>query len=164
MYLIYAIDSHTFGFITRAAGCTAARFWREPDVFSSCGKALLLGSALWVVPLASASAHIPADEGPDPGCTVLDGTRGIALEVIAPHSADFCALLAQAVAVDVLHTHVGVTPALWHYAGATRNCRLHLATRAKPQITVYNSRKACHWLRLSGWHAVEPSPGKPIRA
>jgi hypothetical protein len=138
-------------------------FGREPDVFTSCGKALLLGSALCLVPLAGASAQIPPDEGPDPGCTVLDGWRQIALEVIAPHSADFCPLLAQAFGADVLHTRVGVTPARWHYAGSTRSCRLHLGTRAKPQITIYNSRKACRWLRLSGWIPVEPGPGKPIR-
>ena len=133
-------------------------------MLSSCGKALLLSSAMCVMPLADASAHIPEEPGPDPGCTVLEGTRQISLEVIAPHSADFCPLLARAFGEDVLHTRVGMTPALWHYAGATRTCRLHLGTRPKPQITIYNSHKACRWLLTSGWLAVEPAPAPRGRA
>jgi hypothetical protein len=131
---------------------------KEPDVFSSCGKALLVSSALCLMPLTDASARIPEEPGPDPGCTVLEGTRQISLEVIAPHSADFCPLLARAVGEDVLHARVGITPALWHHAGAKRTCRLHLGTRPQPQITIYNSHKACRWLQTSGWLPVDPPP------
>jgi hypothetical protein len=123
---------------------------------SSGMNALLLTSALCLLPLAEASARIPEDPGKDPGCTVIEGTRQISLEVIASHSADFCPLLARAVGEDVLHARVGMTPALWHYAGATRTCRLHLGTRPTPQITIYNSRMACRWLQTSGWRRVEP--------
>jgi hypothetical protein len=125
-------------------------------VLSSPGRTLLLTAALCLLPLAEASARIPEDSGPDPGCTVIEGTRQISLEVIAAHSADFCPLLARAVGEDVLRARVGMTPALWHYAGAKRTCRLHLGTRPKPQITIYNSREACRWLQRSGWLPVEP--------
>ena len=158
MYLLYEIAGHTFGFVTRAPGCPVARRRRSPPCSHRVGKALLVSSALCLMPLTDASAHIPEESGPDPGCTVLEGTRQISLEVIAPHSADFCPLLARAVGEDVLHARVGITPALWHQAGATRTCRLHLGTRKQPQITIYNSRKACRWLQTSGWLPVEPPP------
>ena len=89
--------------------------------------------------------------GEDPGCTVAEPTARITLVVVAPHSADFCPLLARAVGTSVLGTRVGMSPSRWHYADATRTCRLRLAAKPRPQITVYNSRKACRWLMAGGW-------------
>ena len=114
-------------------------------------RALVVASALCLVPLADAVAEIPAEPGKDPGCTVAEPTRRITLEVVASHSDDFCPLLARAIGPDVFHVRVGMSPTRWHYAGATRTCQLRLAAKPKPQITVYNSRKACRWLMAAGW-------------
>ena len=115
-------------------------------------KALLLAAALCVVPLAEAHAGLPGEKtGKDPGCTVVEPTRKLTLEVVIPHSADFCPLLARALGEDVLDTAVGMTENLWHYAGAKLSCGLYMPAFPKRRITIYNSRKACHWLELSGW-------------
>lgn len=118
---------------------------------SAPGRALLICSVLCLLPLADARAGIPAEPGEDPGCTVAEPTARITLVVVAPHSADFCPLLARAVGTSVLGTRVGMSPSRWHYADATRTCRLRLAAKPRPQITVYNSRKACRWLMAGGW-------------
>ena len=115
------------------------------------GRALLVASVLCLVPLAEADAGIPAEPGKDPGCTVVEPARRVTLVVVASHSADFCSLLAGAVGPDVFDTRVGMSPTRWHYAGAKRTCRLRLAAKPKPQITVYNSQKVCRWLMRSGW-------------
>lgn len=111
----------------------------------------LLASALLVLPLAEAEAKFPPEPGKDPGCTVAEPTARVTLELVALHSADLCPMLAYAVGKDVLHARVGMSPALWHYAGARRSCRLHLAAKPTPNITVYNSRQACRWLTTAGW-------------
>ena len=135
-------------------------------MFSSCGKALLVSSALCLMPLTDASAHIPEEPGPDPGCTVLEGTRQISLEVIAPHSADFCPLLARAVGEDVLHARVGITPALWHQAGARARVvstwergssrRSRSTTRARPAA-------GCRRAAGSRSNRLRPGTGRPRR-
>lgn len=117
---------------------------------------LLLVAAALVLPLANAKAEIPGEPGKDPGCTVVSDPQRVTLEVVTPHSADFCTLLARAFGEDVLHAQVGVTPSLWHYASAKLSCRLHLAPLPKRTITVYNSPAACHWLERSGWATTKP--------
>ncbi len=118
---------------------------------------LLLSAALFVLPLANAHAGIPGEPGKDPGCTVASDPHRITLEVVTPHSADFCPLLARAFGEDVLHAQVGITPSLWHYASAKLSCRLHLAPLPKRRITVYNSPAACRWLEGSGWATTPTS-------
>ena len=166
MYLLYEIAGHTFGFVTRAPGLSGRSPQKEPDVFSSCRKALLVSSALCLMPLTDASAHIPEESGPDPGCTVLEGTRQISLEVIAPHSADFCPLLARAVGEDVLHARWGSPPrsgtrpaprarvvSTWE-RGSSRRSRS--TTRARPAA-------GCRRAAGSRSNRLRPGTGRPRR-
>ena len=118
------------------------------------GRAVLVASVLCLMPLAEADAGIPPEPGKDPGCTVAEPARRATLVVVASHSADFCKLLAGAVGPDVFQSGVGMSPMRWHYPGAKRSCRLRLIAKPKPQITVYNSPKACSWLMRSGWRHV----------
>jgi hypothetical protein len=121
---------------------------------------LLSAAVLVLQPLGDAHAGIPGEPGKDPGCTVSYDPHLVTLEVVTPHSADFCPLLARAFGEDVLHDRVGVTPSLWHFRGAKLSCRLHLYAVPSRTITIYNSPAACRWLEGSGWARTRPATGK----
>jgi hypothetical protein len=91
------------------------------------------------------------------GCTMAVPARRATIEVQIADGRDFCELMSHALADDVFHASVVVTPRLlWHYADGTLSC--HLRYRATPsRLTIRNSPPACHWMRrvASGWH-VEP--------
>jgi hypothetical protein len=68
-------------------------------------------------------------------------------------AADFCELVSQALAGDVFHAPLLVTPGqIWHYPGATITCRLHYRN-CRDRLTVRNSPDACDWLnrRAPNW-------------
>jgi hypothetical protein len=127
------------------------------------GSAVLRGprmlACVVVFVLAAVSLHAPAARawlppgpGKDPGCTIVEPTHRMTLEVTIPDSFEFCPMLARALSEDVLELHVGITQTRWHYAHAGLTCRLHQAPPLNGRrITVYNSRRACHWLAQSGW-------------
>jgi hypothetical protein len=114
------------------------------------GVSCLLAVCLLVPP--SAGAWLPPEPGKDPGCTIVEPTHLVTLEVTIPDSYEFCPMLARALSEDVLGVRVGITPSRWHYANARLTCHLRQSSPfARRRITVYNSRKACHWLAQGIW-------------
>jgi hypothetical protein len=86
-------------------------------------------------------------------CTMAVPPVGASVEVEIPNASDFCELVSHALAGDVFHAPVLVTPgALWHYSGAALSCRLRYAD-TRHRITIRNSLAACRWLSrpATGW-------------
>jgi hypothetical protein len=76
-----------------------------------------------------------------------------ALEAEIANAGDFCELVSHALADDVFHSPVLVTPGvLWHYTAATLSCRLRYRNTSH-RITIRNSHAACRWLAqvAVGW-------------
>jgi hypothetical protein len=72
----------------------------------------------------AAWAWLPPEPGQELGCTVVEPTRHLTLEVTIPDSYEFCPLLARALSEDVLDVNVGITFRRWHYPVAQLSCRL----------------------------------------
>jgi hypothetical protein len=101
----------------------------------------------------------PARQSP-PGrvCTVALPTIHATIEVRIPNAGDFCELVSQALAGDVFHVPVLVTPGLaWHYADADGVLSCLLGYRnTRHRLTIRNSVPACRWLSrpTTGWRPI----------
>jgi hypothetical protein len=111
-----------------------------------------------------AGAHVSPNSPPPlkiGGCTIALPATHATVEAEIANAADFCELVSQALADDVFHAPVIVTPGrLWHYADAALSCRLRFGHTAY-RITIRNAPGACRWAtRVStGWHREESAPG-----
>lgn len=88
------------------------------------------------------------------GCTMAVPSVRATVDVEIANASDFCELVSHALAGDVFHAPVLVTPGLlWHYADAALSCRLRY--RSTPyRMTIRNSVAACRWFRriAPAWH------------
>jgi hypothetical protein len=112
--------------------------------------------ALAVVVGVTLSGGVAHATGPDTipagGCTIAAPPMEATVEARIAHADDFCELLSKALAGDVYHSAVIVTPStLWHYSGAPVSCRLRFGQTA--DMTVRNSSATCRWLarHATGW-------------
>jgi hypothetical protein len=86
------------------------------------------------------------------GCTIAAPPTAATVEARIAYADDFCELLSKALAGDVFHSAVIVTPGtLWHYSGAPVSCRLRF--RQTADMTIRNSPAACRWFarHATGW-------------
>lgn len=93
---------------------------------------------------------------PVDGCTIAAPPTQATVEARIAHAADFCELLSTALAGDVFHAAVTVTPSrLWHYPSAAVSCRLRFGRAA--HLTIRNSSATCRWLvrHASGWQPAD---------
>jgi hypothetical protein len=98
------------------------------------------------------------DSIPVGGCTIAAPPTQATVEASMAYADDFCELLSTALAGDVFHSAVIVSPStLWHYTGAAVSCRLRFGQTAA--MTVRNSPAACRWLAQhgTGWELGESS-------
>lgn len=89
------------------------------------------------------------------GCTIAAPPTQATVEARIAYADDFCELLSTALAGDVFHAAVVVTPStLWHYAGAAVSCHLRFGQTA--DLTIRNSPATCLWLARhgAGWQFV----------
>jgi hypothetical protein len=120
--------------------------------------------------VAPISASRAADSSV-PTCTIAAPAVQATVEVRLPNAADFCELVAQALAADdVFQGPVVVASGLWHYPDAVLSCRLQFRN-THDRLVIHNSTPACAWFmrRGSGWHGIlrraafsgarEPRPG-----
>jgi hypothetical protein len=113
-----------------------------------------------VVTLSGGVAHATSTDAiPVGGCTVAAPPTEATVEARIANADEFCELLSKALAGDVYHTAVIVTPStLWHYSGATVSCRLRF--RQTADMTIRNSSAACRWFarHATGWQLdAEPA-------
>jgi len=103
-----------------------------------------------LAPTATPSTAAPGDE-----CTIAAPPLAATVEARMKNAVDLCELLSMALAGDVFHGRLLVTPGkLWHYEGAQVSCRLHFGQSEDAQLSVRNSPETCRWLRrhAAGWH------------
>jgi hypothetical protein len=89
-------------------------------------------------------------------CTMADSAARATVEVQLAYAVDFCELLSKALAGDVFHAALVVTPdRLWHFAHAALSCRMRFRSE-RAWITIWNSLPACRWLKrtATGWHSA----------
>jgi hypothetical protein len=103
------------------------------------------------------AAHATSpDVIPVGGCTIAAPPTQATVEVRIAYADDFCELLSTALAGDVFHAAVVVTPStLWHYSGAAVSCRLQFGQTA--DLTIRNSPATCGWLARhgAGWQFAD---------
>jgi hypothetical protein len=121
---------------------------------------LALAVAVAVVTLFGGVAHARGlDAIPVGGCTIAAPPTEATVEARIHHAAEFCELLSKALAGDVYHSAVIVTPStLWHYSDAPVSCRLRFSQTA--DMTIRNSPAACRWFarHATGWQLdAEPA-------
>ena len=83
--------------------------------------------------LSGGIAHATGlDAIPVGGCTVAAPPTEATVEARIAHADEFCELLSKALAGDVYHSAVIVSPStLWHYSGAPVSCRLRFRQTAE---------------------------------
>ena len=113
-----------------------------------------------VVTFSGGVAHATGtDATPVGGCTIAAPPTEATVEARIANADEFCELLSRALAGDVYHSAVIVTPStLWHYSGAHVSCRLRF--RQTADMTIRNSPAACRWFarHATGWQLdAEPT-------
>jgi hypothetical protein len=91
-----------------------------------------------------------------PTCTIAAPSLQATVEARLPDAADFCELVAQALAAEVFHAPVAVAQGrLWHYPDALLDCKLQFRN-THDRLTIHNAMPACAWFmqRRSGWHRI----------
>jgi hypothetical protein len=110
-------------------------------------------AALTTVLAPNAARNPATSRHPSEQCTVAEPATQATLEIQMPYAADFCELISHALAGDVFHAPLLVTPGrTWHYPGTTITCRLHHHS-SRDRLTIRNSPATCHWLNqhATGW-------------
>jgi hypothetical protein len=91
-----------------------------------------------------------------PACTVAAPALQATVEARLPDAADFCELIAQALAAEVFQAPVAVALGrLWHYPYAVLDCRLQFR-KTHDRLVIHNAMPACALFmrRGSGWHSM----------
>jgi len=84
-------------------------------------------------------------------CTIADPPSRATVEVQMAYASDFCELVSRALAGDVFHAPLLVTPGhARRYTGAAISCRPYYRAR-RGRITVRNSFDTCDWFNR---HAI----------
>jgi hypothetical protein len=86
-------------------------------------------------------------------CTMASAQREMTVSA-RTKDMETCIFLTRAMEVT-LNVSLNVTTTVWHYRGATLSCRLQYK-RSRYWVVVYNSRLACHYFRLVGFHPLTP--------
>ncbi|HZQ64880.1 MAG TPA: hypothetical protein VFA66_06615 [Gaiellaceae bacterium] len=89
-------------------------------------------------------------------CTIAAPPTQATVEVRIAGADEFCELLSKALAGDVFHAAVVVTPSrLWHYPSAAVSCRMRFGRAA--DLTMRNSSATCAWLvrHATGWQLAD---------
>jgi hypothetical protein len=132
--------------------------------------ALALAATAVALALTSPAAGLAANRMstvlPLGTCTIAAPPSPATVEVEIANAADFCELLSHALAGEVFHAPVVVTPGrLWHYADADLSCRLrYRGSRAR--VTIRHSRTACRWFRRVApeWRSSRSGHDAPLAA